>query len=674
MDLVFCCSPDNDLYRILSAHFDALPRCDTFSDALDLVPEEGAILALADDYPRPLLSLSVADLERANNKRLRLFLEYPAHLPGLNLGEPQSTEWERAVVASDFFSPALEKERILALHGCWHLPVEVEEAHLSVSRIAGYHRAVYGIPDNSAPLLFEWSAGNALVATTALSCFVTARYAPTSAWKTIWQRLLHWLLPAADLPVLSWQPSVGLTAAAAEALPADSERRAFIRSTSFFRDHVLYSIDWKKGAHEGFEAGIDHRGRQLRRAWVRADCTAESALVFAHDAQLSGDPSSRLRAGQLLDYVFSAPDFFHDDPADPAWGLVNWFERGPAYYGDDNARVLLAAMGSAQLLNDGRWDERILRCLLGNLRTTGPQGFRQRRIDQHHFNERGGWTAFRDTEHIHHAPHYQAYLWAAFLWAHELTGHQPFLELPRRAIRATVEAYPNGWQWTNGLAQEIARLLLPLAFLVRVDDTPEHRAWLRQMADELLALMPPCGAVRETLGAHGLGAYGPPESNEAYGTREATLVQEEGDPVCDLLYTTNFAFLGLHEAAAATGWSDLDEAADQLADFLCRIQVVSQAQPYLNGAWMRSFDYELWEYWGSSADLGWGAWCVETGWTNTWIASVLAMRQRQATLFDTALKARFTVLFPNLLREMTDSKTGSVIEVGGDVLQAPGSE
>ena len=105
MDLVFCCSPDNDLYRILSAHFDALPRCDTFSDALDLVPEEGAILALADDYPRPLLSLSVADLERANNKRLRLFLEYPAHLPGLNLGEPQSTEWERAVVASDFFRP-----------------------------------------------------------------------------------------------------------------------------------------------------------------------------------------------------------------------------------------------------------------------------------------------------------------------------------------------------------------------------------------------------------------------------------------------------------------------------------------------------------------------------------------------------------------------------------------
>ena len=37
------------------------------------------------------------------------------------------------------------------------------------------------------------------------------------------------------------------------------------------------------------------------------------------------------------------------------------------------------------------------------------------------------------------------------------------------------------------------------------------------------------------------------------GTFEAPLNQENSDPVSDLLYTTNFAFLGLHEAAAATG-------------------------------------------------------------------------------------------------------------------------
>ena len=49
---------------------------------------------------------------------------------------------------------------------------------------------------------------------------------------------------------------------------------------------------------------------------------------------------------------------------------------------------------------------------------------------------------------------------------------------------------------------------------------------------------------------------------------------------------------------------------------------------------MRSFDYKHWEYWGSSADLGWGAWSVESGWTNTWIAAVLAMRQGGWSVFD----------------------------------------
>ena len=40
-------------------------------------------------------------------------------------------------------------------------------------------------------------------------------------------------------------------------------------------------------------------------------------------------------------------------------------------------------------------------------------------------------------------------------------------------------------------------------------------------------------------------------NNENYGTFEAPLNQENSDPVSDMLYTTNFAIIGLHEAAAA---------------------------------------------------------------------------------------------------------------------------
>jgi len=253
---------------------------------------------------------------------------------------------------------------------------------------------------------------------------------------------------------------------------------------------------------------------------------------------------------------------------------------------------------------------------------------------------------------ISYAPHFQAYPWACYLWAYAMTGCDEFYARTVNALEMTVAAYPR-WRWTNGIAQEIARMLLPLAFLVRVNDTPEHREWLSFMAKEMLVQMQPCGAIRERVGDDPReGYYPPPQSNEAYGTNEAPLIQQNGDPACDLLYTTNYAFLGLHEAAAATGDLKLKQAEDKLAEFLCRIQVRSSAHPYLDGAWMRSFDYDMWEHWGSSADQGWGAWCVESGWTNTWIASTFAMRQMKVTLFDTSIAGRIRAILPELLDEM----------------------
>lgn len=76
-------------------------------------------------------------------------------------------------------------------------------------------------------------------------------------------------------------------------------------------------------------------------------------------------------------------------------------------------------------------------------------------------------------------------------------------------------------------------MLLPLAFLVRIADTAEHREWLKRIAGDLLLQMQPCGAIREQMGPRETGRYPSPTSNEAYGTREASVVQENGDPVCD---------------------------------------------------------------------------------------------------------------------------------------------
>ena len=61
-------------------------------------------------------------------------------------------------------------------------------------------------------------------------------------------------------------------------------------------------------------------------------------------------------------------------------------------------------------------------------------------------------------------------------------------------------------------------------------------------------------------------AASPP--NDQYGTREAPVIQQNGDPCVDNLYTQSFALLGLNEAAAAS--SDAALAAEITA---CRDKI-----------------------------------------------------------------------------------------------------
>ena len=305
---------------------------------------------------------------------------------------------------------------------------------------------------------------------------------------------------------------------------------------------------------------------------------------------------------------------------------------------------------NAALNKEDRWDETVMRCLLGNLRTSGRFGFRGGRLDIGPLTEQG-WQPFFTRDITNFTGHYESYLWACYLWAYHKTGYELFYERAETAIRMMMAQYTDGWRWTNGLAQEKARMLLPLAWLVRVKDTPEHRAWLRRVVDGVVALQAPCGAIREEIGLPGKGAYPPPRSNDDYGKSEAPLIQANGEPVADMLYTANFAFIGMHEAAAA-GDEAAKRSADKMAEFFCRIQARSEAYPAVDGGWFRAFDFGRWEAWASNADAGWGAWTIESGWTQGWIVSVLALRQLRSSLWDLTADSKIARHFGRQRAEM----------------------
>jgi hypothetical protein len=465
-----------------------------------------------------------------------------------------------------------------------------------------------------------------------------------------------------------------------EPLPADAETRAVQRSANWIvQSRILRHPGWPEealkwsltyntlrdmaksewpvgdgsfGLLEGFSSTIRGDGSQPMRYAVRNDCMGEVAMLMALASDKDTWPQYARIAGNILDYDLLRSGLALGPRADPkaaSYGLLGWALDSPnAYWGDDNARALLGMAAAGATLKEPRWNAAIARCVLANFRTTGVRGYREEMIAEESLQKRG-WQSYWRGAPVKYSPHYESWLWACFAWAYDQTHFEPLLTRSRRAIGELMAAYPRNWYWCNRSgAIELARALLPLAWLIRIDDTPEHRGWLRRVATDLVALQDASGALRETIGDGGQGTV----SNAEYGTQETSLIQTNGDPVCDLLYACNFALIGLHEAAAATGDPFYSQAEDRLAAFLCRVQISSQAHPELDGAWYRAFDFRRWDYWASNADWEWGPWCTETGWTQPWIAGTFALRQQKTSLWELLKKLRIKEDFERLRPEM----------------------
>ncbi len=156
----FSSSPDNDLYAALCAAGLHCARYATPAEAVSAAVPGTGVLILADGYPAHRTEVASVVLDEARRKRLRLYVEYPASLAGIEFGEAQDAKLERGVVTSDFFGESLPAMRIVMLHRCRFVPARVERAHLVLARVAGVDTAVYGLSDTARyPVLFEHPGG-----------------------------------------------------------------------------------------------------------------------------------------------------------------------------------------------------------------------------------------------------------------------------------------------------------------------------------------------------------------------------------------------------------------------------------------------------------------------------------------------------------------------------------
>jgi len=682
--ITFCGKEKNDLFGLLKQEGMILQRFDTPEMAVDKAAQGSIVCIVADGYPSAATHISPAVWDMARKKALRLYIEYPAALPGMSVDtKPLATKLERGVVTAEVFGQSLPPMSILGINDCHVLPVKADNPLIVLAKVAGFDKAAFGVDDvDTYPLLFK--QGQHLVAMSKLSNFATGRYGPAASWQQVWEYILS-ELTGQHIRFKSWPVYVVPTYSMQQALPASAARNAIAKGVQWFYNGRFFvhpswkalwlqyqgdgtapfgpplpkslpSGDGSMGILEGHASNIYYDGKQQYRYWMRNDVQGEVAFAMAAAGAFLDKKDYFKVAANLGDYIFLHSNFRsgpRNNKDSASFGLMGWSATHPyVFYGDDNARAILGLLGAAAYMKTDQWNKGLLEGIIANFRTTGKQGFRDGRLEEPALLKEG-WKHFRDRDFVNPHPHFEAWIWACYLWLYDKTGYAPLLEKTKQAIRITMQAYPDKWGWTNGIQQERARMILPLAWLVRVENTEENRRWLDQVAGKLLENQVACGAIQEELGA-GNGMFGSTTSNKAYGLHEAPLIFVNGDPVADMLYTSNFAFFSLNEAARATGNAKYVTAVKKLADFLTRIQVKSDRYKDLDGAWFRAFDYKRWDYWASNADAGWGAWGTLTGWTQSWITATLVLVEQRQSFWELTKESRIKKDMPEIKRIMLE--------------------
>ncbi len=675
---------DSDILKVLKVNNYPFKNINSQLQAVNQSPVGGGVVFVASQYPQKRFAFEKGIKQIIERKKLRVFVEYPDVSTGYSVSkDTMQTQLERGVINTSQIIGA-DSLDLIAVHNAYFVKSKAKNPLIIVAKVAGFEDAQYGISDVvHAPLLFK--EGNALIATTRLSNSLTSRFGPVDHVKPVWEYIFRYLQPATNWKFNNWPLQVAPMFAKKDRLTNDDYENAITKGNEwFYKGKFFVHPAWEAlflkrqgdgtmpmgpplernlpvgdgtlGVLEGHLSRIQRDGSQIYRYWMRADCNAE----VAYSLTSASNPSEKDKkvAANLLDYIFKTSNLRGDNrnnPASPAYGLVGWSTTHPyIYYGDDNARVILGAIGASARLDKGDWDKYIAEAIIANFRTTGKNGFRGERFEDPKMVAKG-LTEIQNNDLVYAHPHFESWMWACYLWLYDKTGHKPFLEQSKKAIAITMKKYPD-WKWTNGIQQERARMILPLAWLVRVDDTPQHRAWLSLIVDKVLENMDESGAIREELGSASEGMFGATKNNADYGKTEAPLIAVNGDPVADMLYTTNFGFFALNEAAEATGDEKYKKAVDKIANFLVKIQVRSNEHPDLDGAWFRAFDYKRWEYWASNADAGWGAWGTLTGWTQSWIVSTLALHQKDKSLWELTKNSKINKEAQESIKTMLSKK------------------
>ncbi len=599
-------SPENDLAKLILR---TAEKAVVVSPEAERLPKGDfdALCVLAGDVDRPLilnarLRLAVEEF-RAMGKPV--FAEFVGSIGQCYAGDPTEMTHHRLVFDGTSVKGLLDGD---VLDGHFNHCISYHFMPGGIVPVLAYHDYICAhdhivLNDEQKkqgrPALW-FLDDNTFVCGFRLCNFRRARLAPQKSWECLIAFILSFLCgeaiaPVYDTPVCTYQ-SRRVTCA------ADADE-AVLRGLAWFSRSGQLRAEGRMGVYEGFSHLVRAQdGVQLRAPAIRTDCSGETAGAFLMDWMVHGNEQSYKTFRSIDDFCFDLMQIKDG----PHRGMMRWTEVAwEVCYQDDVARAILPTLLYQNFGGSAPHFREATDALEYMLQTTDEDGLRAFRTDICQLNETE-CARLRNSGSGIPSAHYNAYYHAALLLAYRAGASEKFFDAAQKGLASLMARYPDIHRETSE-TEECCRLILPLAVLYEITKDPLHYAWLCRVSDDLARF-------RHASGGYAEWDTGYTAACSRNHTGECALLADNGDPVCDLLYSNNWLPLGFAYAYLATGERRFYDAWADIASFLVSCQIHSE-DPNLDGAWTRAFDMERWESYGVPHDVGWAPCCIETGWT-----------------------------------------------------------
>lgn len=588
---------ENNFTRLLSQYAEIKMLSPDSKEALDGF-DSYAVLGGGNDTPLYLPIDMRLSIEKARSEKKPVFIEWCDAVGYLTYVEEIPTVSGRMLYVGEN-TEALCKGDLLDDHDNKYIRYTGFEGTTTPILIYGGHILKHDRTDSIGEYANEqmtlWTDDcNTMICSFRFCNYILARMSPYPRWDGIASLVISHLTGK--------KVNVHTTPIVSMINPPKSARDTFRDGMKWFDSVKIYADNGKGGAFEGFRHNIAPDGKQSFSVSLRNDCSGEVGAACFFDYYLYGNKESCDRFKNLQCFCFEK--LYENEGIHK--GMMRWCAGswGTCYH-DDVARAMLGTLLSMELTSDRKYLDKVCSALDYLVKTTGTDGLRVKRTDAQYIDEKR-ISELANTTSDFPCAHHNGYYMAVLLLAYKICGNQKYFDMAQKGITSLMAVFPDTIR-EHSETQELARLVLPLACLYEITKDKKHREYLYTVTERL-------EKYRHKNGGYIEYDTGYKAARSRTSGTESSLLADNGDPVCDLLYSTNWLPLGFAFAYRATKDDIFKERWQELILFLSSVQMKSD-NPLLCGCWCRGIDLDRRESYGMPHDVGWGTCAVESGWT-----------------------------------------------------------